>query len=358
MPSPLTILRETWLITAQMAPYLLVGFAAAGALSLVLTPARVQRAVGGRGWFASLKAVLIGIPVPLCSCSVIPVTATLRKHGVGPGATAAFLTATPQTGADSILATHALMGPWFAAFRVLAAFISGMAAGIAVDAVEGGEEATEKTADGAGESCGCCCHGERPDPVEAHDSAEVGEAGGSPWSRAVRFGFVDMPRDIGVHLAVGLLISGILAATVPPDVLSSIDPPWYLAYAVAMAVGLPLYVCSTASIPMASAMIAAGLSPGAALVFLITGPATNVATIATAAKMIGARGAVAYLATLIVSAWAMGALADALPFAPSVTAHVHAHCESISAWHHAAAAALCAILVLPALGRRLGRKSA
>ncbi|MCC6356283.1 MAG: permease [Verrucomicrobiae bacterium] len=352
MPSPIAVLREIWITAAQMAPYLLVGFAAAGMLSLVLTPELVRRTAGGRGWRSSLKAVLIGIPLPLCSCGVIPVTAALRKNGAGAGAAAAFLTATPQTGADSILATHALMGPWFAAFRVFAAFVSGMASGVAVDAVtRRGDGEGPASGDGR-ESCGCCCHGgDPPDPGDAKGAPASGEPPAPAWLRAARFGFVDLPRDIGAHLAIGLLVSGALAATIPPDVLSSINPPWYLAYVAAMAIGLPLYVCSTASIPIASAMIAAGLSPGAALIFLITGPATNAATIATAAKIIGARGAVAYLATLVASAWAMGALADALPFAPSVVAHVHDHCAALTPWHHAAATLLCAILVAAALGR-------
>lgn len=359
MPSPLIILRETWSVTAQMAPYLLLGFVAAGLLSLVLTTALVQRAVGGRGWHASLKAVLIGIPMPLCSCSVIPVTATLRKHGAGPGAAAAFLTATPQTGVDSILATHALMGPWFAAFRVLAAFVSGMAAGIAVDALgdrgKGNSEVPGDDRRGQSRCCRCGTGG-APDPAEEHAACETGKDADPTWMRAARFAFFDLPRDIGGHLIIGLLISGVIGATVPPDVLSSICPPWYLAYAAAMAIGLPLYVCSTASIPIASAMIASGLSPGAALVFLITGPATDAATIATATKILGGWGTVAYLISLMVTSWAMGAVADALPLAPTIASHVATHCGALSVWHHAAGAALCAILVIPALAR-LGRRS-
>lgn len=349
MPAPMTVLWETWRLAAQMAPYLLVGFGVAGALSLVLTAGLVGRVVGGEGWLASLKAVLVGIPLPLCSCSVIPVTAALRRGGVAPGPAAAFLAATPQTGADSILATHALMGPWFAAFRVLAAFVSGMAAGVAVRWAGGGAgDSVGREAGGCG-----CCHG--GNGGGAGDGARAEAAGPAVW-RALRFGFVDLPKDVGVHLIVGLFIGGLLAAMVPPDVLSSIAPPWYVAYGLAMAIGLPLYVCSTGSIPMAAAMIASGFSPGAALVFLITGPATNLATIATSAKMLGARGAAAYVASLALSAWAMGLVVDALPFAPKVVATVHAHGAALTPWHHLSAAALCVMLVVPIVGRLAPKK--
>lgn len=359
MPSAIAILRETWAVTAQMAPYLLIGFAAAGLLSLVLTGPRVERFVGGSGWLASLKAVIVGIPAPLCSCSVIPVTAALRKHGAGPGAAAAFLTATPQTGVDSILATQALLGPWFTAYRVVAAFISGMITGIAVDALSGKEKAPAQSDPGTA-PCGCCCGNK----AATLDGAPVGESSdavsGTPapaWSKAMRFGFFDLPGDIGAHLLVGLLISGIIGATVPPDVLSSMSPPWYVSYALAMAVGLPLYVCSTASIPIASAMIASGLSPGAALVFLIVGPATNAATIAVSTNMLGGRGCAVYLGSLIATSWVMGLIADALPLAPSVAAYAaHSH-EAVSVGHHAAAVAIILLLIAPIISKWRQRRA-
>lgn len=288
-----TMPKEIWETLTAMAPYLLFGFLVAGLLSVLISPETVERHLGGRGRFwPAFKAAAFGVPLPLCSCGVIPVAASLRRHGAGRGAATSFLLSTPQTGVDSLLVTYSILGPIFAVVRPIAAFISGLVGGTIVGSVEPDDavngEAQTKCKD-------ACC---------ARD-------GRGRVARVFHYGLVTLPRDLWRALAVGIVIAGAISAFVPDDSLRA-----YLggvgfwgqlaAMLVMMAVGLPTYVCATASVPLAAAFISAGISPGAALVFLMTGPATNAATIATVWKTMGRRTAVIYLSTVAVTALASG----------------------------------------------------
>jgi len=281
---------DFWSTLCEMSPYLLFGFLAAGLLSVLIPPNQVERHLGGHGFWPVLKAALFGIPLPLCSCSVIPVTASLRKHGASRGASTAFLISTPQTGVDSILVTLALLGPVFAIFRPLAALVSGAMGGAVVDVLEPhGEKDTQEL-----EKCeDACCD----------------ENGGRKLSRIFTYGFIDLPRDIGRALIVGILIAGLIAAVVPENYFVGVGTG-VLAILVMMLLGIPVYVCATASIPVAAALMMKGVSPGAALAFLMTGPATNAAGIATVWKIMGPRTAVVYLCTVAATAFASGLILD------------------------------------------------
>jgi uncharacterized membrane protein YraQ (UPF0718 family)/copper chaperone CopZ len=302
---------DFWAVLVQMAPYLLLGFLAAGLLSVLIPPSAIDRHLGGRGPWPVLKAALLGVPLPLCSCSVLPVSASLRKHGASRGATTSFLVSTPQTGVDSIMVTWSLMGGVFAVFRPIAAFVSGIAAGLAVAATERRSTVGE-TGPGAPAACqDACC-------TEPH---------GSKVRKAARYAFVTLPAEIGPPLLVGVTVAAAVAVLLPPGLLAS----WLggggglLAILVMMLAGIPIYVCATASVPVAAALILTqGISPGAAFAFLVTGPATNAAAIATIWRVLGARATGIYVAVIVASAIGGGLLLDQITTA-AVVAHMHEH---------------------------------
>ncbi|MEN8164917.1 MAG: SO_0444 family Cu/Zn efflux transporter [Acidobacteriota bacterium] len=311
------ILAASWTLLGEMAPYLLFGFLVAGLLSVFVSPEWVEEHLGRKGFAQVAKASLFGVPLPLCSCGVLPVAASLRRHGAGKGATTSFLLSTPQTGVDSIAVTWALLGPVIAVIRPVAAFITGIAGGMVVQAVEPDEE-TQVLPEQDEECADSCC------------SSEKGE---SALIRALRYGFVTLPRDIGRALFVGLLLSGVIAAFLEPDHVKAVFGGGLLPYVLAMAVGIPLYVCATASTPIAASLIAVGLSPGAALVFLISGPATNVASVTTLIRVLGGRVVAVYLGTVIVGSLATGLLVDFVLGGWVLTGMPAAAIESVH--HHA-----------------------
>jgi uncharacterized membrane protein YraQ (UPF0718 family) len=272
---------------------------------------------------------------------VIPVALSLRQQGAGRGAVASFRASTPQTGVDSIVATWVMLGPVVTAFRVAAAFFSGLLAGGLVTAAYL-HEAVPAEAPEAEESCGCC-HARRP-----------------AWRRMVQHGLVTMPRDIAWPLVLGVLVSGAITAVLPDGILQFSSTMAWGAYGMALLVGVPLYVCSTASIPLAASFIHLGASPGAAMVFLIAGPATNAAMLATMWCRLGRLGTILYVAAISVTAVLAGWLLDL--FFPSALAQVpslEAHCaeDAPAAWA-VACALLLLLLMAPGLRPRLRRAPA
>jgi uncharacterized membrane protein YraQ (UPF0718 family)/copper chaperone CopZ len=289
------IATESWLVLGQMAPYLLFGFLAAGILSVCFSPQWIERHLG-RGRFGPVvKASVLGVPLPLCSCGVIPVAASIRRHGASRAATTSFLLSTPQTGVDSIAITYALLGLPFAVFRPIAAFITGLVGGGLVQAF--GEH------DGNGQY-----GGENHQHCTEACCAERGSRS-IVW-RSLSYGFITLPRDIGFALLMGVVIAGALAALVPDRQWQAYLGGGVISILIMMGLGVPLYVCATASVPIAAGLIHLGASPGAALAFLISGPATNAATIATTWKTMGRRTAWLYLLTIAISAIVCGLLLD------------------------------------------------
>jgi len=284
-----------WTTLREMSPFLLFGFLVAGLLSVLVRPETVERHLGGRGFWQVFKAAVFGVPLPLCSCGVIPVAASLRRHGASAGATTSFLISTPQTGVDSIMVTLSLLGPVFAIFRPVVAFLSGLFGGILVN-LFGYDKAVS-----VGEHPVCtaeCCSGD--------GGRGVGVL------RAFKYGFVTLPKDINKALIIGIIVAGGISAAIPDNYLSGVLGGGIVSMLIMMAVGIPTYVCATASVPIAAALIMKGVSPGAALVFLMTGPATNAATITTVWKIMGKRIAFIYLLTIAVSGLAAGLVLDSL----------------------------------------------
>ena len=276
------IIRETWLVTARMGPWLLLGFLVAGFLSVFISPAWLERHLGGRGLGPVWRASLLGVP--------------LKQHGASRSATTAFLLSTPQTGVDSILVTWTLLGPLFAVFRPVAALLTGFLGGVLVQVFDPPRRSAETI------NAELAAHGSESPPRPR---------GLGPKLRAsFDYGFLTLPADIGRALLAGLVIAGLLGALVPADFLSRTLGSGPLSIALMMIVGIPVYVCATASVPLAASFIFLGATPGAALAFLIAGPATNAATITTVGRVLGRRTAVIYLATVAVSAFGGGLLLD------------------------------------------------
>jgi uncharacterized membrane protein YraQ (UPF0718 family)/copper chaperone CopZ len=345
----LTFVSASWAVFGAMAPYLLLGFTVAGLLSAVISAEWVERHLGGNGFGQVFKASLFGVPLPLCSCGVIPVAASLRRHGASKGATTAFLLSTPQTGVDSIAVTYGLLGPFLAVVRPVAALVTGFFGGGLVQALNGNGAAV---ADGD-EEAGCtdtCCDAEKPQR--------------SKIVEALHYGLVILPRDIGKALILGVVISGLISAFVAPQALESYLGGGLLPMFAAMAIGIPLYVCATASTPIALGLIHAGLSPGAALVFLISGPATNTAALTTLWKLLGRRAAILYLITVAVASLATGLAVDGLigagglpesalvPAATSIAgqgAHAHHEDEGGMPWFETVSALVLLAVLINAL---------
>ena len=326
----LTILKEIWLVTVAMAPYLLFGFLMAGILSVLISKDYVRRHLGGSGWMQSFKAALFGVPMPICSCGVIPLAASLRKHGASRSATASFLASTPQTGVDSLMITYALLGWVFAVFRTVVAFLSGLICGTAVGAVSSPEE--KDVPDCTDE----CCQPNNTPIIK----------------RMLSYGFISLPRDISRAMVLGIVISGMISGFVPANYFADHMGDSVGAMFLMLLLGIPLYVCSSGSVPIALAFIKAGISPGAALIFLITGPATNAATLTTLWKIIGRKQLIVFLLTLAGCALAAGFLMNAMGVQLGICDCI-AHCETQqNRFDILCAVILCGILVKGMLPER------
>ncbi len=328
------IALKSWSVMAVMAPYLLLGFFVAGVLGAFVPVSFIETHLGKRGLWQIVKASLLGVPIPLCSCSVIPVAASLRKHGATKGATISFLASTPQTGVDSIAATWGLLGPLFAFFRTVIAFITGCICGITV-------EAFTPPAEESGNGCD-----------DEHCPSCSPKKGVHQWKQVFAYGFGTLPREIGRALLLGIVISGLLGALVPADFFTQYLRSEWLSMIVVMGIGIPLYVCSTGSIPIALAMLGMGLSPGAALVFLVTGPATNAATIATVLQTMGRRAVTIYLATLAICALAAGWLLNRIITADVIFEHIEQHTAGAGRFEQICALILTGLLLSAILPRK------
>ncbi|HUT29001.1 MAG TPA: SO_0444 family Cu/Zn efflux transporter [Sedimentisphaerales bacterium] len=328
------VLLGFWQTVSEMSPYLLFGFLVAGILSVLVSQRFVERHLGGRGVWPLIKASLFGVPLPLCSCGVIPVSMSLHKHGASKGSTIAFLLSTPQTGVDSIFVTLSLLGPVIAVFRPLAAFVTGIFGGALVDTFGRGPE----DQDSAPKKCTDeCCGGAKDRKI----------------ARGLKYAFVTLPRDIGKAMLLGLVIAAIISAFVPDDFFAEKIPARGIgAMIIMMLLGIPVYVCATASVPVAAALIAKGVTPGVALVFLVTGPATNAAAFTTIYNVLGRRTAIIYICTVAICALAAGLLLDTTFPNLATSLHAHLHQMGHSVLGSISAVALLAVLAFAIFTKR------
>ncbi len=296
----LEVAVQTWWIVKEAAVFLLFGFALAGVLA-VMVPARTLMRFFGTGKVRSvLWGAVIGAPLPLCSCGVLPTALGLRRQGATKGATVSFLISTPETGVDSISLTYALMDPIMTVFRPLAAVTTAITAGLSVNILGGRDvESAGGAAPPAADACGDDHHAHHH---HLQPPAAVEAPAGPSLHRTVRgiyrYAFRELFDEITWWLVLGIVLSGVIAAALPPDIFERyLNDPW-AAMLVMLIIGIPLYTCASAATPVMATLVLKGLNPGAALVFLLAGPATSLGSMTVVAKFLGLRVLTLYLASI------------------------------------------------------------
>ena len=391
----ITVGHEIIRILNESSVYLLLGFSLAGLLHVLMQKfPGATAALTGRGKRLVFLASLIGLPMPLCSCGVLPAALALRKNGASKGATASFLVSVPETDIVSILLTLALMGPLMAIFRPAAALVTAVSAGLLVNWIDNRTRAPRPASQPA---VGDCCHPEPPPPAEpgkpsqtissccaqepaepsSHKSDEPdtsskpkergraasrelstsrerGRAASRELStsrergwiaRAAHFGFVEIFDDVILQLIIGFVMAGVIVTWLPALELQNLVGDSPLLYLIMLVVGVPVYVCATASTPLAAGLIAGGISPGAAMVFLLAGPATNIAGLLVLHKQFGGHVLAGYLVAIAVCSVFAGALLDRI-IGPGFTLPV---AETINVHHTTAAYQIACTVVLVAV---------
>ena len=312
----------------EMTPYLLLGFLIAGILH-EFVPRRIYAdKLSGNNFRSVIWAALFGVPLPLCSCGVIPTATSLYREGASKGATVSFLISTPQTGVDSILATASVIGIPFAILRPLVAFVTAMAGGAITNRIcKNDNNVAQKTEE------------------QKTDKSFLQKATG-----ALRYGFIDMIQDIGKWIVIGLVVAAVITVVLPDNFFVSFNNYPLLNMLMILVVSMPMYLCATGSIPIAAALMLKGLSPGAALVLLMAGPATNMATMLVINKVLGRRTLVTYLATIMAGAIGFGLFIDyALPaewFSNITHRHVAGCCDIVTPWWQTASSVIFIILLI------------
>ena len=273
----------------ELTPYLLLGFLVAGILR-EFVPRRIYAdKLAGNNFSSVLWAALLGIPLPLCSCGVIPTATSLRREGASKGATASFLISTPQTGVDSILATASVLGIPFAICRPIVALVTALAGGCAINRWDKSKD--EKS-------------------TITGDKKEEKKTFWEKCKGALHYGFIEMMQDIGKWIVIGLLVAAIITIAVPEDFFTTASNVPIVNMLIVLAIAAPMYLCATGSIPIAAALMMKGLSPGAALVLLMAGPATNMAAILVINKVLGRRSLFIYLLTILAGSIGFGIFID------------------------------------------------
>ena len=349
--------ESVWAMLSDSALYFLAGLVIAGILWLFLNERIVRKWAGGSPVSSVLKAALIGLPLPLCSCSVLPVATQLRKAGFSRSGVMAFLVSTPESGVDSILLTYALTDPVLTVARPISAYLSAAAVGI-TEAV--GFERDEQVLQGecvSDVSLDTCSDGRGCD-----NKAIVAAPRGwltQIWN-GIKYAFTDLLADLAPYMLTGFLLAGLIdaifratGASLPQSVTSG-----WIAYAWAVIVGVPLYVCATSSTPLAAVLLGAGFSPGAILVFLLVGPATNLASLMVLRRILGGWPTVRYVITIVVVAILCGLLLDRvydwLKIAPSYAQGDYLH--EVTGFAGLASAVVLSVFILYYSSRKLSRR--
>ncbi len=318
-------------LLTEMAPWLLIGFFFAGLLHVYMPKEKITRFMGKNNLRSVINAAILGIPLPLCSCGVIPTGIAFHKEGASKGATVSFLISTPQTGVDSILVTYSMLGLPFAFVRPVVAFFSGIFGGGITNLIDRKNQAVQS------------------ERVNAR--AELYEGGKTGRIKSMfRYAFYEFLMDIAKWLIIGLAIAALIEMLLPDDFFTMYIGNEFLSMGIVLLAAIPVYVCATGSVPIAAVLMMKGLSPGAALVFLMAGPATNTATMAVIGKAIDKRTLVVYLTTIIISAFFFGSITNLLPrewfaFAQQSLGHDHAH-HIFPTWVNTVSGIILILLIL------------
>ena len=292
-------MEQILMLINEMAPYLF-GFLIAGLMHAFIPSTIYSRYLAHQSFKSVSLATLFGIPLPLCSCGVIPTAMSLRREGASKGATTAFLIATPQTGVDSIIATYSLMGLPFAIIRPIAALVTALLGGQLVNLTESnGAEGNGKGKIESRVECGNCTSSETM-PLSL-----IGKL-----KEALRYAFIDMMQDIGKWLLIGLIVAGLITVFVPDSAFEVFKDNSLASMLLVLCIAVPMYLCATGSIPIAVALMMKGLTPGAGLVLLMAGPACNMASILVINKVLGRKTLITYLVSIITGAVGFGLIID------------------------------------------------
>ncbi len=337
-------MEQIIMLINEMAPYLLFGFLIAGLMHAFIPSTLYSRYLANGNFKSVVLATLFGIPLPLCSCGVIPTAMSLRREGASKGAATAFLIATPQTGVDSIIATYSLMGLPFAIIRPIAALATAILGGQFVNLLGGNGAESE---DGGRLEVGCANCGCAPSDAKPITF-------GGKLKEAFRYAFIDMMQDIGKWLVIGLIVAGLITVFVPESAFEVFKDNSLASMLLVLCIAVPMYLCATGSIPIAIALMMKGLTPGAGLVLLMAGPACNMASILVINKVLGRKTLIAYLASIITGAVGFGLMIDhVLPrqwFISNLVAQ-DTCCHETQSWFAIACSILLMVLLANALIR-------
>lgn len=367
----LEFVREFITLFSEMAPFLLLGFLLAGILH-VWVPNHLYVPKIAKSNFASvLWAALFGVPLPICSCGVIPTSIAIRKEGASKGASVSFLISTPATGVDSILATYSLLGLPFAILRPVAAFVTALFGGVLTNFATRGEESRDVVAGLRSEpanlkhehehhhqdnehcdcddddcECGCSEHGCCCDNRDVHDASFTEKV-----KETFRYGLVNMVGDVSKWLMIGLVLGALISAFVPNELFLALREKPILCMVCVLLLAMPMYTCATGSIPLALALVAKGITPGAALVLLMAGPATSIASMLVVGKAFGKRTLAAYLFSIAFGAMFFGFIVDTFfmdsflsAMLPQGSAECHGH-EALGVFDYICAGLLAAFMI-------------
>jgi len=322
----LKFIENILILANSMSLFVLLGLLIAGVLKELIPADFISRHLGGGKVSSVIKATLLGIPMPVCSCSVIPLAKSLQKEGANKGAVQSFLIATPITGADSIMATYSFFGWIFTLYRVVTSVFIAIVAGILQNSMDEQESAAQKPRFGLkpsgmvsqrnstfaasvtipqGDTCcdtGACCDDKAADRRVSKESF-------SPV-QVLRYAFVTLFGDIYFSLFVGILLGAVFGTLLPKELLAPLFSHPFLTYIAVLVIAMPMYVCATASLPIAAAFLLSGMSAGGAFVFLSAGPATNSVTMGVVAQMFGKRSLLLYLGVISLLSILFGYLYD------------------------------------------------
>lgn len=306
-----------WELSVDMGIYILFGLLAAGILHQIVREEWIEKHLGGSTYKEVLKAALFGAPLPLCSCSVIPFAATLRRNGASKGATLSFLISTPITGADSILATFGIFGWLFTLYRVISSILLAMAAGVLMNLLEPPAPKKMFAFSAASPSFSL-----KNPSLNSNKTRQKFALFG-----VFHYGLITLLGSFSKPLFWGLIVGAIITALMPSNLHQFFGDNRLWGYLIAVTVAAPMYVCATASLPIAASLVLAGVSPGTAFIFLSAGPATNTVTMGVVKSMLGIKALIVYLSTIIVGSMVFGALIDvgfdSLSIATAIDIHEH-----------------------------------
>lgn len=303
-----------WQLSIAMAPYILFGLLFAGILHELVPDSIVTKHLGKDNVSSVVKSTIFGIPLPVCSCGVIPLATSIKKSGASKGATLSFLISTPITGVDSIMATYGIFGWIFTLYRAITSMIIAMVAGILTNIFDKdtstssvtvevkkpafssvAPQATtsftmnaQKQEEPCGTGTGSCC------------STNNNQTKKFSFTSAITYAFGTLLGDIAKPLFWGLIIGALITVAIPENLSEVLKSYAWLSYIIVIAIAIPMYVCATASLPIAAGLMLSGVSAGAAFVFLSAGPATNTVTIGVVKKMLGTKSLVIYLGSITI----------------------------------------------------------